>query len=418
MSNTKDRIRVSSIRIKNVLGVEELDVSLGQTTIISGGNAKGKTSILDAIKFAFEGGQDATLLRKGEEEGETVLLFDNGVTVQRVLRPSGAKPVSVTDPEMGKVSAGQTYLNKLYDAFSINPVRIIAAKPEDRGRLVLESMPVDVTDAELQGAVGEAYKFPRGISAGHALYAIKNATRLVYDERTVMNRRAKEKTAQAEALRSTLPESVPNPAELEAEMEASAALKESILRRASNEMEKLSEAIAEAEATIVDARTKRQALQFKVAAEARDIDADIALMREKASGAERAQKIKAMVDAEAKASEVARQTSDDLTRAIESLDALKGSLVGRMGLPFDVGDDGDLYKDGISFDRQNHATQVALVMEIAALRAGRAQVVCVDGLEMLDADSFASFVAWAKAHPEIQFIVSRVTDGDLSIESA
>ena len=44
---------IKRLVIRDCLGIEELTVNPGQTTIISGGNEQGKTSILETIEKAL-----------------------------------------------------------------------------------------------------------------------------------------------------------------------------------------------------------------------------------------------------------------------------------------------------------------------------------------------------------------------------
>jgi len=74
-------MRVSKPEIKNLLGIEQLEIAPGSVTVISGKNASGKTSVLESIKAALGGGHDGTLLRKGAKEGE---IFLEGIPSDRV----------------------------------------------------------------------------------------------------------------------------------------------------------------------------------------------------------------------------------------------------------------------------------------------------------------------------------------------
>ena len=62
-------MKIASIHIENVLGIEELDINPGAVTRITGANATGKSSTIEAIKSAVKGGHDATLIRQGAEHG-------------------------------------------------------------------------------------------------------------------------------------------------------------------------------------------------------------------------------------------------------------------------------------------------------------------------------------------------------------
>ena len=72
-------MHIQHIKISNILGIRELEFKAGQFVEVTGRNGQGKTSLLEAIKAATQGGHDATLLRKGAEKGEVVLVLDSGI---------------------------------------------------------------------------------------------------------------------------------------------------------------------------------------------------------------------------------------------------------------------------------------------------------------------------------------------------
>ena len=74
-------MQVTQIKIQNILGIKELEIKPSSITEITGKNASGKTSVLEALKSVFAGGKDATLLRKGEKSGSVVLLLDDGTEI-------------------------------------------------------------------------------------------------------------------------------------------------------------------------------------------------------------------------------------------------------------------------------------------------------------------------------------------------
>jgi len=202
-------MRVKLIRIQNILGIEDLEIRPGKHgALITGANGTGKTSVLEALKAVAKGGHDATLIRKGAEEGRVVWVFEDDVEVTKRVRPH-TSDVDVRHPTMGKISTPQTYLNGLMDQLSINPLDFFtASSPADRVQKLLEAMPLELdrealkeavagTDVELNGASTEGV---------HPLVAIASAHHAVYDERTAVNRVVRENRTTAEQLRASLPD--------------------------------------------------------------------------------------------------------------------------------------------------------------------------------------------------------------------
>lgn len=205
MSEVK-AITVSRIEIKDVLGIHHLEIAPGRVTEIRGRNQEGKTSVIEAIKALLEGGHDATLLRHGAEEGEVVLELSNGVRARK--RVTAVKStLDVLHPDLGEVGRAQKYLSDLAPEISFNPVAFVDAAPKERVRILLEAVSPQVTAAEIAetlGAPPDAF----GLQVpehGPALSVVPEVRRAVYDERTGLNRAAREKRATADQVSSTLP---------------------------------------------------------------------------------------------------------------------------------------------------------------------------------------------------------------------
>ena len=74
-------MKVTSISIENVMGVERLAFAPGVLTLVEGRNGAGKTSILEAVRSALRGGHDPSLLRAGAERGSVRLVVEDGTVI-------------------------------------------------------------------------------------------------------------------------------------------------------------------------------------------------------------------------------------------------------------------------------------------------------------------------------------------------
>ncbi|MNT74306.1 hypothetical protein D3C72_2131160 [compost metagenome] len=79
--------------------------------------------------------------------------------------------------------------------------------------------------------------------------------------------------------------------------------------------------------------------------------------------------------------------------------------------------DGEIYRDGVVFDRLNTAQQVWVAIEIAKLRAGNLGVSCVDGIELLDPAAFEEFKKQSLAS-NLQLFVSRVSSEEFAVKTS
>jgi energy-coupling factor transporter ATP-binding protein EcfA2 len=450
-------MRVSRISIKNILGIEALEIEPGHLVEISGANGTGKTSILDAIRAALSGGTDATLLRQGATEGEVVLILEDGVQIERRITADKSDTV-VRHPTFGKISKPAQYLKKLADALSLNPVEFLTAPAKDRVNILLEAIPMTVTADQLREIPAIALT---GIDLDkHALTVIGQIGRSLYDLRTGVNRAAKEKAATAKQMTETLPAEAPEgdwKDQLEAltiafrELQrctqsavsackqrhgldvdrakaAFAAQKEAIQKEAERDIEKIR---ADAEIAIADAENRRN---NNVDVIQKEMEAELSTMESeyKPRNAELNEKIgqaRTMIEANTKA-ETTRtfigQLNEEagkldaeaskLTHALGRLEILKSNLLEKLPIDGLEVRDGDIYLGGLPFDRVNESKRIRLAIEIAKLRAGSLGLVAVDGLERLDPKTFATFKKEA-AKSGLQFVISHVTDGPLAIET-
>jgi hypothetical protein len=108
------------------------------------------------------------------------------------------------------------------------------------------------------------------------------------------------------------------------------------------------------------------------------------------------------------------EESDRLTDGLEKLEVLKSSLLSSLPIAGLEVRDGEIYVEGVPFDRVNESIRVRLAIEVAKLRAGKLGIIAVDGLENLDDRSFQEFEKSA-AESGLQFVISRVSNGPLTI---
>lgn len=450
-------MKVIKISIKNILGLESLDIEPGSVTQISGENGSGKTSCLDAIRCALGSGHDATLLRQGAEEGEIVLVLDDGTEIKKQITAEKSD-LTVKHPTFGRISKPATYLKKLADALSLNPVEFLTAPAKSRVNILLEAIPMQVNADQLGFVPAVALN---GISLdGHALDVIGKIERSIYDLRTGVNRASREKAATVRQMTETLPADAPegdwgqvlqaaNEEYRQLQQTVSATLaaidreKAEAQRAAEDEYHSHCEAVKKAlEEAIEKLRADAQIeidqslsgcaeacnkaedyrMQQRVAAE-QDYRPKEAALKEKIGQA------KAMVEQVAKSestrgfiatltkdAEALEVESTRLTHAMDQLEILKASLLDKLPIEGLEVKDGDIYVGGLPFDRVNESKRIRLAIEIAKLRAGSLGLVAVDGLERLDAKTFEAFKK-AAAKSKLQFVISRVTEGPLAIST-
>ncbi len=152
----------------------------GAVTPITGKNGAGKTSVLDAIAAALGGATQSpgVPIRKGEERAEVVVDLDDIVVTRRWTAKGSSLEVATKDGAAYK--SPQAVLDKLVGELSFDPLAFGRMKPLEQAAMLARAAGIDL--------------------------AQHRAIRLsVFEERTAVNRKAKELRAQLAALPETPP---------------------------------------------------------------------------------------------------------------------------------------------------------------------------------------------------------------------
>lgn len=427
-------MHISQIKISNILGITDLEFSAGQFNEIAGPNGTGKTSVLEAIKAVVSGGHDATLLRQGADKGEIVLVLDDQTEIRK--RVGGrSSPVDVIQ-DGKKVARPAEAVKSLVDALSANPVEFLTARKQDRVKVLLEAMPITVDADKLTEISGIPVVADDSV---HGLQVIEAVRKQVFDDRTGTNRAVKEKDATINQLRHAIPEApggvVGSEDDLRAALDEANQARDAELERIRSKLDGIKTANL---AKIDDIKREAQAAIDAIREDEADIERKAHAQRERtlAKHSETAQPITESINAivadrkNAAKREQALETIEKLeeelealqadaatqTKALADIDAYKSELLASLPIPGVEVVDGEVFRDGVPFDRLNTAQQVDIAVEIAKLRAGELAVCCVDGLELLDSAAFDQFKERA-TESGLQLFVTRVNDETFQVNT-
>lgn len=447
MSNLK----ISKINIHNLLGIEDLEITpTGNIIEVSGRNGRGKSSVLESIKGALGISDYSKLLRNGEESGQVTLDLGD-MRLERKYTEKGDKlklqgKVAGTD-SYSNLTAPAKILKGLFNPNSINPLSLLTAKPKELLDAVLMAMPMTV-DGEYLSKIADGAEVD---TDEHALVVIDKVTKEIFTERTGVNRDLKTAKTTMEQLEATLPEVIPSTDELEQEIEDNNTAMESIKSSARKVgrvvRQQYSDDILAKEDEVLSVEADIQALleQIDILKETKaNLQGDL-----RSLNTERDTKAEAAVEAELGkvddlqernqqlskqmselgvysntqkqvaqwASQVksAQKKANELTFSLEKLQEYKEKLCEDLPIEGLEIKDGNLYYNDVVFETLNTASKVTLVIELAKLSAGDLGIVVIDNSEHLDTETYKAFINEA-AKTNLQFIVSRVDDCDLTIK--
>lgn len=135
-------MKITKIKIKNLFGVTETELD-GRCVEISGTNGTGKTSVIDAIKYALTNDSDRDyIIKQGANEGEIIVETDAGLYIDRKKRTGKADYKSVKDGGM-EVSGPEAMLKGLFTKLQIDPVAFIQMSKKEQNRLILDLIQFD-----------------------------------------------------------------------------------------------------------------------------------------------------------------------------------------------------------------------------------------------------------------------------------
>lgn len=206
---------IKRLVIKDCLGIEELAINPGKVNVISGGNEKGKTSILETIEKAlFNTKRRSRFVRTGAEKAYIELDTDNGISIKRTVAEdaAGLDTGSVKVTKDGHpVKAPETFLKELFgvtskkdqDIFAFNPVDFMQKKDTEQTDILLGLLPIKVTSDNAIAWFGEA---PRVNYEKHGLQVLKDLEQWFYDSRKEANARTKAVRDECEAVAKRLPD--------------------------------------------------------------------------------------------------------------------------------------------------------------------------------------------------------------------
>ena len=395
-------IRLTASNVKRLKAVEIAPD--GTLQIITGRNAQGKTSVLDAIWLALGGGQASKETPRPIRDGEahaSVTLDLGALTVTRDwdAEKGGKSTLTVRAPDGAKYAGPQTLLDQLVGKLSFDPLAFTRLSGREQRQALLDLLGLDFAAADRERA-------------------------RLYDERLETGRQA-HAFGVLPRLEKGAPLVTVSVSDLLTRIAASTAASRAIQREqdVADECERgiasLDKRIAEAEAALVRFRSDRAEMVTRRAAaiDLRDtlpagedldeLDAELAGVEVRNAAARENQRIAEDRDRQ-KALE-SRYT--ELSHAIDAIDESKARALAAATMPVDgLGfDDQGVTYNGVPFQQASSAEQIRVSLAMAMALNPELRVIRILDGSLLDADSMAAIAAMAKA-ADYQVWVERVSD--------
>ena len=188
-------MKITKIKIKNLFGIRETELD-GKDVEITGTNGVGKTSVIDAIRFALTNKSDRDyIVRDGEKEGEILIEVDSGLTIDRKKRTTQADYKRIRENGQD-VASPESFLSQLFTPLQLDPVAFIQMPKQEQNRIILDliEFPWDMNWIKEQfGEIPQGVDYQQNIL--QVLYQIQAENGEYFQQRQDINRDIRNKKA-------------------------------------------------------------------------------------------------------------------------------------------------------------------------------------------------------------------------------
>jgi hypothetical protein len=430
---------IKSITITDYKAIAYLEIRPKALTVLKGRNAVGKSSVLDALDDVFSGGHRPARIRHGAKKAKIEIKLDGGVCIEKTVTPK-TTTLKITDETGEEVKSPQAYLARAASGFGFDPLALMTAKPKDRAAFILEASPLSFVRDEIP-TVFSAIEGCTNLNATRTAETLADAPgvmdlagidalrKSIYDRRTRYNAIAKETAATVANLRRALPADDGDIADWsghareldlqESRLKSDLAIEiqaiQHELQRDIDEIRKEAERLIEEQR--VSARQREVDARAKAAPVIEAKHAELVIARKNAEDQIRLQALKTQLESERVKCADNTLAAERLSATLEAIDEYKKRKLSESPIEGIEIRDGEVYVSGIPFDECNTATQMLTSFQIAALKQGELGFMIADGVESLDADTFAMFCDAARSSG-YQVLAARVEEGlPLTVET-
>lgn len=188
-------MHTSKITIKSLFGISEQEIG-GKSVEITGRKGAGKTSVIDAIRYALTNSPSRDwIIKNGETEGEIIVETDSGLSIDRKARSNKADFVSVKE-NGNKVTKPETFLKTIITPLQLNPVEFTQMTKNEQNRAILDLIEFDWDLNWIKEQFGE---IPQGVDYEQNILQVLNDIQaengVYFQSRQDVNREIRNKRA-------------------------------------------------------------------------------------------------------------------------------------------------------------------------------------------------------------------------------
>lgn len=200
-------MKTSKIVIKNLFGITEQRIDGGKSVELSGPKGAGKTSVLDAIRYALTNRSDRDyIIRQGADEGEILIETDTGLSINRKARTTKADAVKVKDGNMLQTRPAE-FLSGIFTPLQLNPVEFTQMSRQEKNRVILSLIEFEWDLNWIREKFGE---IPQGVDYNkhilEVLAEIQAENGVYYQSRQNINRDIRNNLALVEEIARDIPD--------------------------------------------------------------------------------------------------------------------------------------------------------------------------------------------------------------------
>lgn len=163
-------MKISKITIKQLFGIKEWQGDVKNIELV-GDNGTGKTSVIDAIRYALTNSSDREfIVKNGETEGEIYIETDNGLSIDRKARTAMTDYKSVKQ-NGNVIPSPESFLKTIFTPLQLSPMEFISMDKKTQNATILDMIQYDWNLDTIKEWFGE---IPRDVNYEQNILAVLN----------------------------------------------------------------------------------------------------------------------------------------------------------------------------------------------------------------------------------------------------